>query len=169
MTHPLVEQLRFARSELKRCLEGVSEADAIRRLEPMNSISWIVGHLADQENRYWVLLGQDARIVPELRKRVGFGQPASTPALADMWAIWQEVTDHADRYLETLDPERLSKHFVWRDKPLDENVGTLLLRNIFHYWYHTGEANAIRQLLGHENVPEFVGDISRAAYRPEVS
>ena len=35
-THPLVNQLRFARRELIRCLEGVSQDDAIRRLEPMN-------------------------------------------------------------------------------------------------------------------------------------
>ena len=28
MPHPLVTQLRFARSELARCLEGVSEEDA---------------------------------------------------------------------------------------------------------------------------------------------
>ena len=44
MTHPLVTQLRFARSELMRCLEGVSDQDARRRFEPMNCISWIVGH-----------------------------------------------------------------------------------------------------------------------------
>lgn len=169
MTHPLVEQLRFARSELRRCLDGVSEEDAIRRLEPMNSISWIVGHLADQENRYWVLLGQGERIAPELRKLVGFGQPASTPPLLEMWAAWSEVTARADVYLDTLDPERLASFFMWRDKPIEENVGTLLLRNIFHYWYHTGEANAIRQLLGHKQVPEFVGDISSAAYRHEVT
>ena len=55
MPHLLVTQLRFTRSELVRCLEGVSDADARRRFEPMNCISWIVGHLADQENHFWVL------------------------------------------------------------------------------------------------------------------
>jgi len=50
---------------------------------------------------------------------------------------------------------------------VDESIGTLLMRNIFHYWYHTGEASAVRQMLGHAGVPEFVGDISTAAYRPE--
>jgi hypothetical protein len=39
MTHPFVTQLRFARSELVRCLEGVSDEDARRHLEPMNCIS----------------------------------------------------------------------------------------------------------------------------------
>ena len=48
MTHPLITQLRFARSEFVRCLEGVSQEDAVKRLLPMNCISWIVGHLANR-------------------------------------------------------------------------------------------------------------------------
>ena len=47
MTHPLVTQLRFARSEFVRCLEGVSDEDARSRIMPMNCISWMVGHLLD--------------------------------------------------------------------------------------------------------------------------
>jgi hypothetical protein len=43
----------------------------------------------------------------------------------------------------------------------------LLLRNTYHYWYHTGEAAAIRQMLGHTRLPEYVGDIAKAQYRPE--
>lgn len=42
MTHPLVTQLRFARSEFVRCLDGVSEEDGVKRLLPMNCLSWIV-------------------------------------------------------------------------------------------------------------------------------
>ena len=67
MPHPLVIQLRFARSELVRCLEGVSDEDARRRIQPMNCISWIIGHLADQENRYWVLNAQGKTLAPELK------------------------------------------------------------------------------------------------------
>ena len=38
----------------------------------------------------------------------------------------------------------------------------------YHYWYHTGEIQAIRQMLGHSNLPEYVGDIeTEAPYRPE--
>ena len=62
--HPLVTQLRFARSEMMRCLEGVSAEDAVRRIMPMNCISWIVGHLANQEQAYWVLVAQGRLVVP---------------------------------------------------------------------------------------------------------
>jgi hypothetical protein len=166
-THLLVTQLRFARSEFVRGLEGVSEEDAIRRVLPMNCISWMVGHLANQEHRYWVIAPQNKNIAPDLNDLVGYGKPASTPPLGDMWAIWRNVTSAADIYLDTLTPE-IMQGFLLRDgKPLDENIGTMLMRNIYHYWVHTGEASAIRQLLGHVHPPEFVGEINIAPYHPE--
>jgi uncharacterized damage-inducible protein DinB len=168
MAHLLVDQLRFARSELMRCLEGVSSADARRRLYPMNCISWILGHLANQENRYWVMVAQNESLYPWLNDMVGYGKPASTPELDDMMAAWQAITKVADVFLETLTPETLQIYLQWKGKPVDETTGTLLLRNVFHYWYHIGEAMAIRQQLGHTDLPEFVGDINQAPYHPEI-
>ncbi len=167
MTHPLVDQLRFARTEFVRCLDGVSAEDAIRRLEPMNCISWMVGHLANQESAYWVLIAQGQTLVPGLNNLVGTGKPASTPPLDEMWAAWHTITAAADAYLETLTPDLLQTHLEWRGQPRPESVGTMLYRNIYHYWFHTGEAFAVRQMLGHTGLPEFVGSMSRATYRPE--
>ena len=166
MPHPLVTQLRFARGEFVRCLQGISAQDAVRRFEPMNCISWIVGHLAHQENTYWALWAQSQELAPGLGKRVGGGSPASTPPLDEMWTTWHTVTATADVYLDSLTPELLQTHLEWGGKPLPENIGTLLLRNTYHYWFHLGEAHAIRQLLGHTDLPQFVGDMSTAAYRP---
>ena len=167
-THLLVTQLRFARREFVRCLEGVTDKDAQRRIEPINSISWIIGHLANQENRYWVTVAQGQLLQPGLNDLVGYGKPASTPPLDEMWAAWTSITEAADEYLETLTPALLQTHLVWKDKPVEESVGTLLMRNIFHYWFHLGEAHAIRQLLGHKSLPQFVGDMETAIYYPEV-
>jgi uncharacterized damage-inducible protein DinB len=166
--HLLVAQLRFSRSEFARGLAGVSEEDATRRLMPMNCISWMVGHLANQEQRYWVMLAQQKNVAPDLNGLVGYGKPASTPALGEMWAAWRMVTAAADAYLDTLTPEIMQTYLLRDGKPVDETVGSLLMRNIYHYWYHTGEAAAIRQMLGHTNLPEFVGDINVAPYRPEI-
>ena len=77
MTHPLVTQLRFARSEFVRCLEGVSDEDARHRIMPMNCISWMVGHLAAQEQYYYIYFPQVEVPHPQLNKLVGFGHPAS--------------------------------------------------------------------------------------------
>ena len=159
MTHPLVTQLRFARSEFVRCLETVPPEDALRRLLPMNCLSWIVGHLASQEHFLWVQMGQGQNIAPGLRELVGFGQPASTPPWEEMWELWHAITRAADTYLDTLTPELVYTYLEWKGKPIREDIGTSLLRNIYHYWFHLGEAHAIRQMLGHTDLPQFVGDM----------
>jgi hypothetical protein len=43
----------------------------------------------------------------------------------------------------------------------------MLMRNLYHYWFHIGEAHAIRQILGHTQLPDFVGDMAAAIYLPE--
>jgi len=165
MSHPLVTQLHFARREFERCLAGVSEADAVHRLQPMNSISWIVGHLANQEHAYWVIMAQGRQVVAGLNDLVGYGKPATTPPLAEMWATWRTVTAAADEYLAALSDDKLSTYFEWQGQRRAEDVGTLLLRNIYHYWFHTGEAHAIRQMLGHPDLPQFVGNMAGVEYR----
>jgi len=165
--HLLVTQLRFARSEFVRCMEGVNEEDASRRVQSLNCLSWMVGHLANQENRYWVMLAQGLNLFPELNDLTGFRKPPSTPSFEEMWSAWKAITQAADAYLDTLAPEIMTTHFEWKGKPLPENIGTMLMRNIYHYWFHTGQALIIRKLLGHSNLPEFVGDMSGVPYCPE--
>jgi hypothetical protein len=168
MSHPLVTQLRFARSEFVRCLAGVPPEDAVRRMEPMNCLSWIVGHLASQEHYLWVLVAQGRNVAPPgLRELVGFGRPPSTPPWDEMWAVWHAVAEAADTYLDTVTDEALDTHLEWKGERMPETVGTRLLRNTYHYWFHLGEAHAIRQMLGHANLPDFVGDMSQVRYRAQ--
>src|SRR6476646_4721792 len=115
LTLPLVEQLRFTRSEFRRGLRGTPEPDAVRRLEPMNSIGWIVAHMAWHEQRYWLTRG------------LGETPPGSGPK---------------------------------------RTIGSAIQRVTYHYWFHTGEILAIRQVLVHARLPEFVGNIdAEAPYR----
>lgn len=165
MTHPLVVQLRFARSEFVRCLEGVADDDARKRLGPMNCISWMIGHLANQEHFYWCILGQEKFVAPGLNDLVGYGKPASTPPLEEMWAVWRLVTETADPFLDSLQEAQLSTFLTMNGKALGENIGTQLQRTMYHYWFHTGEAHAVRQQLGHADLPQFVGDMTHAVYQ----
>lgn len=167
MTHPLVEQLRFTRSEWLRALDGVSDEDARQRLLPMNSIGWIVGHLAWQEQRYWLTILQGRTAVPGLTELVGYGRPATTPPLAEMLDAWRTITQSADAFLDAITTTRLQEEIAIRGW-MTTTIGSLLLRVIYHYWYHIGEIMAIRQQLGHPNLPDFVGDLDQEApYRAE--
>jgi hypothetical protein len=159
MTHPLVAQLRFTRSELVRSLEGVTEEEALRRFNPINSIGWIVGHLADQEQRYWLGFRAHDVIVPGLNELVGHGKPASTPPLSEMWEAWRTITAATDPILDSLTEADLQELPAGVGRTMSETFGTLLLRVTYHYWFHIGEGQAIRQLLGHSKLPTFVGDL----------
>jgi hypothetical protein len=164
MTHPLVEQLRFTRSEFVRGLQDISDEHARQRIQPMNCISWMIGHLAWQEQRYWLYRGQGKMLFPEVNERYAYGAPASTPPMEETWSIWRKVVAAADPWLDGLTTEAMQI-------PLAEgfsNIGTFLRRTTYHYWYHLGEAMAVRQVLGHADLAEYVGDIDGLApYRPE--
>lgn len=163
MTHPLVQQLRFTRSEFRRGLAGLSEADAQTRVGAMNSISWNVGHLAWQEQRYFLYRLQGQLPNPLLQEKFCYGCPALTPPLADMWAAWEAVTTAADPYLDTLTNDQLTAYHPFELDPRGFTAGNLMQRVIYHYWFHTGENLAIRQALGHTDLPEFVGAIDEEA------
>jgi uncharacterized damage-inducible protein DinB len=165
VVHPLVLQLRFTRSEFKRGMEGVSEAAACRRLEPMNCLSWNVGHLAWQEQRYWLQRLQGTTLLPELDTLFCYGCPPATPVLAEMWQAWHAVTAAADPFLDSLTTADLleDRTFWIGEDSFTTSPGNLLQRVIYHYWYHNGENQAIRQLLGPQGLQDFVGNIDEEA------
>lgn len=163
MTHPLVRQLRFTRTEFMRGLEGITGEEARRCFTPMNCISWNVGHLAWQEQRYWLWRAQGQVLLPEVNKLFAYGAPASTPRLDEMLDAWRTITAAADPWLDQITTEKLQEKLVVKDKPAGYVYGSLMLRMIYHYWYHLGENLAIRQMLGHTNLPQFVGDIDGLA------
>jgi uncharacterized damage-inducible protein DinB len=166
MPHPLVSQLRFARSEFFRAIKGVEEVDAQKRIMPMNCISWNVGHLAWQEQQYFLVYGRGLLLIPEISRGFAYGAPASTPPLKDMLAASKTITQAADSWLDTLTSAILLENVISKDKPIKYTHGNLLQRVIYHYWYHLGENMAIRQQLGHKPLPQFVGDIDgKAPYR----
>lgn len=168
MAHPLVLQLRFTRNEFQRGLVALTDEEARKRFLPMNCISWNVGHLAWQEQRYWLDRAQGQMLLPEINKLFAYGAPASTPPLDEMWAAWHSITQTADPWLDAVTTEKLQERVIINGQQSNLSFGSLLLRMIYHYWYHTGENAAIRQMLQHANLPDFVGDIDgEAPYRPE--
>lgn len=167
MAHPMVEQLRFTRSEWLRGLDGVSEEDAARHFGPMNSIGWMVGHLAWQEQRTCLWRAQNIVLFPRLVDEFRYGAPMSTPSLAEMRGMWEQVTRAADPFLDALTSEKLAGPLLLEGKTVGQNCGTAIQRMIYHYWYHIGEIQAVRQMIGQTGLPDFVGEIeAQAPYRP---
>lgn len=167
LPHPVVRQLRFARSEFLRGLDGVSDEDGVVRLGPMNCLAWNEGHLAWQEQRYFLTIAQALEPYPDVAATYRYGAPGVAPLLRETLAAWRAITAAADPWLDALTTDALAAVARRRGETV-VTFGSMLLRTTYHYWYHCGENQAIRQQLGHTDLGDFVGDIdAEAPYLPE--
>ncbi len=153
-----IELARFALSEFERGLEGVTDEEARTRISKadgseMNAISWIVAHIA----AHWPLVAGFATqaALPEdsaaaYRRTKADPTP---PPLADALKLLGNAKDSIE-WISGADDALLST--TRADAPGRENVGTQLMRVVLHTWFHTGEINAVRQMLGHAEIG-FVG------------
>ena len=166
--HPLVEQLRFTRSEWLRALRGVSEEAGGRHFGQMNSIGWIVGHLAWQEQRYLLHRPQGIMLRDDIQRDFTSGGKMSTPSLAETLAAWRSITKASEPFLDQLTTKKLLVDLPLNGKPTGQSQGSAIRRMTYHYWFHIGEILAIRQQIGGRGLPEYVGSIeAKAPYRPE--
>jgi len=147
--HRLVQLQQLTRKEFERILQGLTDEDARKRIEPMNCISWIVGHVSNQQHLFFADWPRGKEIDPRY-KEFGYGSLASQPPLDEVMTLWRASCDEADGWLQAATEDSLEKKSPLTS-PEVENGGTLLVRNIFHTWYHTGEISSIRQILGHQS------------------
>jgi uncharacterized damage-inducible protein DinB len=167
MRQPRVDQLRFARTEWQHGLAGLSEADAAIRLMPMNSISWMLGHMAWHERLCWMRRARGLEVEPIL-DAFATGQPASSPSFAEMQTAWDRIVADADPFLDALTTADLEQPLGHDPRPRPPSAGSQLQYVTYHYWAHIGEVSAVRQLLGHTGLAEYVANFpSEAEYRTE--
>ena len=157
--HQLVRHLQFAREKWLTGYEGLSDEEARRRQGDANAPSWMVGHLAFFEQLTWCQLAQGKTVELTL-ERFGFGEPGTTPPLAEVMAAWEAVIPICDEYLATLSDEDMGTYLKWSNgKPFWGDIGTTILRHTWHYWYHLGEMQALRSALGHKNLGPYIGSM----------
>jgi len=151
--HTLVQMYHLTRKEFERNLQGLTDEDARKRIEPMNCISWIIAHVANQQRTFFADWPQGKESDPRYRP-YGCGCPASQPPLEEAMTLWRDACDEADVWLHAATKDSLQLQSPLTS-PEVENGGTLIVRCIFHTWCHLGEISSIRQMLGHRP-PEFV-------------
>ena len=158
--YPTHELAGFALSEFQRGLEGLTEEEVQTRTAKadgtqMNAISWIVGHIAS----HWLSVAAYAtqgEPPTAMRERfLGRNADPTPPSLSGALQLLGNARA-ATEWTSTADDALLST--TCRDSPVSRqgNVGTALMRAILHTWFHAGEINSVRQMLGHAEIP-FVG------------
>ena len=162
MAHLLIEQLRFAKQEWLRGHENIPAEDALKRLGHANSIGWAVGHLAEFDQIVWIerVFGEP---LTKDTKKFGFRRAASTPELDEIMKIWHVIQEKVDEVQEPMTAADFAEQPTLWGRVSDEHVLMWTLRQTWHYWYHLGEMQGVRQALEHENLPQYVGRIPAEA------
>ncbi len=155
-----VELARFAISEFERNLEGLTDDEARVRAKKadgteMNSISWTIGHIA----AHWI--GVSAYASGEDSQRRFLGPDANPTPLSLSEAL--EMVGEARTACDWLGGANDKLLSTTREEHIaslggQESIGTALVRVTLHTWFHLGEINAMRQMLGHGEIP-FVGQL----------
>ncbi len=137
-------------AEFRRGLEGLTAEEALVRHpkadgSTMNAVSWIVAHIAahwDSAQAY--AMGREAAPL----------QPAAdgTPPPYEDALVRLEMATGWLGWIAAAGDMRMSRQHEGRQ----HTPGTFLLRAVMHTWFHCGEINSIRQLLGHPEIA-FVG------------
>ncbi len=153
------ELARFALSEFERGLQGLTDEEARTRVTKAdgtqtNAISWTVGHIAG----HW--LSRPSRLQ---RFAPGTDDP-TPPPLAEALKLLDE-SKASIAGIARADEALLSS------KPGgglgEESLGTALMRAVLHTWFHAGEINAVRQMLGQPAIA-FVGPmVGKLEWRSE--
>lgn len=147
----VVRLLLDAREEFLRVAEAVpnpGRGGAIGRLNPG---SFIVAHIASQDDRVWNVAAQgfdaDAWLV---EANAGHGAPRSAPDYAQALAALRRTFARSTPFLERLTHEDLERAVASASgsTPPGRTIAAQLARSIGHTWAHAGELSALASLVG---------------------
>lgn len=149
----LARGFRLGTRLLRNVLEGVSEADAARRVhQDANSFVFVAAHAVDV--RYYLagLLGVEMENPLEgaLGEAAGIDDVTRMPTLAEVEEALGAVSGPLEERIAALHPGELAGPSPVKF-PIDD--GTLegaILFLLQHESYHVGQLGLLRKLLGHE-------------------
>ena len=139
---------------IKSQTEGLSQADTL--IQPMpsgNCMNWVLGHILESRITLLTLLGGAAPIDPselEIYKRESAPITGAEPGILPSEYLLQSIdTVHQATVacLETMDDADFSREIQQGERKF--TLGWRFLFLNFHYTYHIGQLEQLRQLAGH--------------------
>jgi uncharacterized damage-inducible protein DinB len=136
---------------LLNCLDGLTDAEAQRRLESGgNSVTFLAGHLTDTRHFLAARLGHplsnplarylaDVRSIDEIRE---------LPSLEEIRSAWQAVSAHLHTVLAELTPSQLADPNAHRFPLEDSTRLGMIAFLVQHDSYHLGQIAFLRRQLG---------------------
>jgi hypothetical protein len=149
-----IRMLRIENSLIKTQTQGLSQAESLLQPQPSgNCMNWVLGHTLDNQIIILKLLGGES---PVDQAELAIYPRESEPVTADgpgVLPLELLVAHHGQVYeaLAACLSEMCDEDFA-REVPLGDRMVTLSWRIFFlhfHYTYHIGQLELLRQMAGH--------------------
>lgn len=131
-------------------LDGITDAEANKRINNANSLVWIAGHTLDIQYNLAMLLGQATE--NPYAEQFAFGKKfdakAKYPALSKMRADWDALSPKISGALEKLTEEQLNADSPFPIPFPEQTMRGLYAFQMHHLGYEFGQIGLYRKFLG---------------------
>ena len=136
---------------LRNCCEGLSDADANRRLaDGGNSVAFLAAHLTDARHVLAARLGAPLAnpLSPILDIASGIDDIAALPPLAEILEAWEAIAVHLSGVLDRLTADELARDLPHRFPIAGQTPLGVIAFLVQHDSYHVGQLAFLRRQLG---------------------
>jgi hypothetical protein len=161
----VVRLLLDAREEFVRVADSLPVPAQAGAFDRLSAGSWIVAHIAEQDDQYWGVHAQQLDADPWLvGASVKFGDPVSRPDYAEARAALDRSLARSQAYIEGLDGTQFDTVVRASRVPErgDQTVVELVVRQAAHLFALAGELAALGSLAGADD-PGLPGRLTHVA------
>lgn len=158
----VVRLLLDARGEFVRVADSLPVPAQAGAFDRLNAGSWIVAHIAAQDDQYWSVHAQQLQPDAWLAEaNVQYGDPGSRPDYAQARAALDRAFERSQPYIEGIDGTQFATVLRSAERG-DQTVADFVVRQAAHLFALAGELAAIGSLAGASD-PGLPGRLRHAA------
>lgn len=146
----LKAQYDLQASIFSKNLDGITDAEANKRINNANSLAWIAGHTVDIQYNLAMLLGlaTENPYAEQFAFGKTFDPKADYPTLSKLKADWEALTPKISAALSNLTEEQLNAKPPFTIPFPEQSMRGLYAFQMHHLGYELGQIGLYRKFLG---------------------
>ena len=120
----IIDQYKITNNQVLNYIDDITDEESKRIFEPLNCISWTLGHLARYNNLTFAARSRGVEIPNEF-KDFENGAPHSQKDLSYVKGLWIKTLKDTEKFLDGLNENDLVK-ILDNDSNAGDNLGTVI-------------------------------------------
>lgn len=148
----LVNLFEFNNALFSEKIFSLSEEIANHRIDHVNPIVWVAGHLVSSRNHVLNLVGVERDFLYEDTFKGGFDEKTKYPTMLELGSEFDDITGKLFNQLKNISEDQLNKDLGYDLPNQATTVGGSLVFWLYHEAWHLGQIAVIRRSQNMEGV-----------------